>query len=500
MSNLEILNPKTLHLPPSSKLNKVRAELFSFEKNRKQKPKSRTDDEEMQITPKNQGDNGKRSIFEGLKFAVDFSTATSFKEKRELKGLIIGEGGIVSHVINKQQAVQSFKSKTAQKCDIPVIGRNFIDNCIEEERLLSVENYLLIGENKSKKLANGRVSTKELENAQKSDKKTPIYDLSKIPVYENCDSLNEFSQNFQIAKGCLLYNLASSTKRFFKCRTSGETLFVYSIEYDKFSHPPHSCLPTQTLVHPDIGSKRFRQQQIEWLGKGEEIDEQVSQLVRHIWQEVSGRAETILSQPIESIKLEKVIAAEAILLKIKESLADSAKSSLVAELVNEFSNTLPLADREYQDLATNKRKLAKCFDLCQLIKDMLNVNEATNWSRRNSSLAMYKALNCHLQHIPTHQSEIKQFYENVPELTVHNVYSFYRGQDEGQFQHEIGNVRRLFHSSSVYNFLGIMSRGLLPPKTVVEDYGVDLTEKDGLLGSGIYFGDNIRTSIKYSKA
>lgn len=55
----------------------------------------------------------------------------------------------------------------------------------------------------------------------------------------------------------------------------------------------------------------------------------------------------------------------------------------------------------------------------------------------------------------------------------------------------------------IVNLLFIYScfhRGLLPPKMVVDEFGVGLTDEKGLLGSGIYFGDDITTSIKYSKA
>lgn len=51
-----------------------------------------------------------------------------------------------------------------------------------------------------------------------------------------------------------------------------------------------------------------------------------------------------------------------------------------------------------------------------------------------------------------------------------------------------------------YLFLFLFRRGLLLPKMVIEEFGVELTEEKGLLGSGIYFGDEISTSIKYSKA
>ena len=48
------------------------------------------------------------------------------------------------------------------------------------------------------------------------------------------------------------------------------------------------------------------------------------------------------------------------------------------------------------------------------------------------------------------------------------------------------------------NFLGIVSRGLLLPKTVVSQ-GVVRTDA-GMLGAGIYFNDNFYSSLKYCGA
>lgn len=44
----------------------------------------------------------KKSLFDGLKFAVDFDKSANFKDKKELKDLIIERGGIISHIVNKQ--------------------------------------------------------------------------------------------------------------------------------------------------------------------------------------------------------------------------------------------------------------------------------------------------------------------------------------------------------------------------------------------------------------
>lgn len=56
--------------------------------------------------------------------------------------------------------------------------------------------------------------------------------------------------------------------------------------------------------------------------------------------------------------------------------------------------------------------------LLQLMKDILNVNEATNWNKRTSALAMYKALNCYLENLPKAEitdkileNQIKEFQE-----------------------------------------------------------------------------------------
>ena len=65
----------------------------------------------------------------------------------------------------------------------------------------------------------------------------------------------------------------------------------------------------------------------------------------------------------------------------------------------------------------------------------------------------------------------------------------------------LSNCRMMFHGSRVSNFVGILSRGLLLPKCVYNDEEInsELLRTDiGHLGYGIYFSDDIRTSLKYS--
>ena len=43
-------------------------------------------------------------IFQGLQFAVDFAASSqlSFKEKQEIRGNVIENGGILSYILTKQ--------------------------------------------------------------------------------------------------------------------------------------------------------------------------------------------------------------------------------------------------------------------------------------------------------------------------------------------------------------------------------------------------------------
>ncbi|KAF3843478.1 hypothetical protein F7725_002327 [Dissostichus mawsoni] len=77
-------------------------------------------------------------------------------------------------------------------------------------------------------------------------------------------------------------------------------------------------------------------------------------------------------------------------------------------------------------------------------------------------------------------------------MQVKQVLRVSRGVELQTFKSEFGNVRPLLHSSSPSNF------GLLPPRVGVEHHGIERTDA-GNLGSGIYFSDDLNTSLKYSK-
>ena len=77
------------------------------------------------------------------------------------------------------------------------------------------------------------------------------------------------------------------------------------------------------------------------------------------------------------------------------------------------------------------------------------------------------------------------------DVNIENVYSLSRAMEHAQYRDDMSNEHLLFHASSVQNFVGILSRGLLLPRIVVDDYGGKRTDP-GMLGNGIYFADAAR--------
>jgi poly [ADP-ribose] polymerase 2/3/4 len=156
------------------------------------------------------------------------------------------------------------------------------------------------------------------------------------------------------------------------------------------------------------------------------------------------------------------------------------------------------------------------YELCQLIRDMISVNEATNWNMRSTIESKYRSIGSHIKCL-SDQKEYAQIRDyvlksfeddkqqlligqenNNVSLNILNIYQIVRNGENQNFKSEINNQKLLFHGSKVKNFIGLLSRGLLLPKYSVNDVGA-LRSDVGLLGAGIYFSDSIKTSLKYSQ-
>uniref|UniRef100_A0A8C6TID0 Poly [ADP-ribose] polymerase n=1 Tax=Neogobius melanostomus TaxID=47308 RepID=A0A8C6TID0_9GOBI len=140
------------------------------------------------------------------------------------------------------------------------------------------------------------------------------------------------------------------------------------------------------------------------------------------------------------------------------------------------------------------------ISLNDVIRDILNVSEMTLGSTVPSSVGKYRALRCSIEAVPKGSSE----FETVTSLLqhskvqVHQILRVDRAPELQSFKRELGNIKPLLHSSRPHNFVGILSRGLLMPCVAVSQHGIIRTDA-GNLGSGIYFSDEINTTLKYSQ-
>ncbi|CAF2919721.1 unnamed protein product [Rotaria sp. Silwood2] len=228
------------------------------------------------------------------------------------------------------------------------------------------------------------------------------------------------------------------------------------------------------------------------------LDENVCQLIESIWLESIGDLNKMLSVPPESITLKAIIEAEAALLELRSTNDPAAALR--------FYSLIPHQPQYNVDLIKNRRILSEKIDLCQMLRDMLTVNELTNWNVKAPIEAKYRALKCHIETVDRSTPEFKNVAKLIQsstdsgeQIVLHHVFNVTKQTDALNFCTSLSNQRQLFHGSKYANFLGILSRGLVMPKMVVEELGVVRTDI-GCLGYGIYFSDCAATSLKYTTA
>ncbi|XP_073710917.1 protein mono-ADP-ribosyltransferase PARP4-like [Misgurnus anguillicaudatus] len=201
----------------------------------------------------------------------------------------------------------------------------------------------------------------------------------------------------------------------------------------------------------------------------------------------------ILTVPVSSISLNDVSRVEGLLLQAQKTQDENK----VKTLLEEVNTLLPL---QIADPPSKHKLVSQKLDLCQLIRDILNVSEATMRSPLPSSLGKYRALRCSIDVVPSENPEftvISQMLQDKP-IQIQQILRVSRGVELQMFREELGNIRPLLHSTGTNSFVGILSRGLLLPRVGVEQHGIERTDI-GNLGGGIYFSDSLTTSVKYSK-
>ncbi|XP_012936925.2 protein mono-ADP-ribosyltransferase PARP4, partial [Aplysia californica] len=452
----------------------------------------------------------------------------------------------------------SSKCRMAVKYGLPVLSLDYVWDCLRAGALYDTSSYVVGGKSSVLDFKAGKISALKNKEEKKKVSSRTSFNPRTTRIWHDSDSdTPEFDENaFEIAK----YAFFSGFNKQLKCeqlqvvelqavprsRGTDSNLMEVSGKEDvlkfrvvlqtgswadlkdgKVGHREYRFLPTAdkalavfAMVCEDaekrqgsksclpprgVGSQQLQKYIAEKLKVDEGCSDEVKDVVEHVWREAMSEVNSVLGN-ISGIKVEQVEQAEAILIKIREAIKGGKSEIVVLELIKEFYSTLP-HKQESSNITKDQRArwLVRKQDMCQLIKDMTAVSEMTNFETRADVVAKYAALRCHIKHLAgtSHMnvenmviSSLEGKHKNV---SVANVFEIWRQEEDMNFRHDLDPKQLLFHCSKVENFVGILSRGLLLPKVVVDDYGGTRTDA-GMLGSGIYFASAASTSMKYSMA
>ncbi|XP_017403713.1 protein mono-ADP-ribosyltransferase PARP4 [Cebus imitator] len=469
------------------------------------------------------------------------------QQKKKLQADIKENGGKFSFSLNPQcthvildnaDVLSQYQLNSIQKNHVHIANPDFIWESIREKRLLDVKNY-----DPNKPLD---VTPPPDQKASSPEAKTEDVCLDSATEEEDTMELNEFSaesveishlpQDFEVAKYNTLEKvgmeggreavvvelqcsrdsrdcpfLISShflladgmqTRRQFAIKKTSEDASEYYENYiEELKKQGFLLREHFTPEATQLASEQLQALLLEEVMNSSTQSQEVSDLVEMIWAEALGHLEHTLLKPVSSISLNDVSKAEGVLLLVKAALKNGETAEQLQKMMTEFYRLIPHKGTMPKEV--NLGLLAKKADLCQLIRDMVNVCE-TNLSKPNPpSLAKYRALRCKIEHVEKNTEEFLRVRQEVLQnnhskspVDILQIFRVGRVNETTEFLSKLGNVRPLLHGSPVRNIVGILCRGLLLPK-VVEDRGVQRTDV-GNLGSGIYFSDSLSTSIKYS--
>ncbi|KAM7406936.1 hypothetical protein PAMA_002913 [Pampus argenteus] len=246
----------------------------------------------------------------------------------------------------------------------------------------------------------------------------------------------------------------------------------------------------------DLGSSALQQLLLEEKLNTGSLSQDVGLFVELLWTEALGCLGNILRVSVDKLSLNDVSRAEGLLIQAQRKQKEGNHAE-VASLLGEVYTLLPHREPHPPPSA---KLISQKLDLCQLIRDVLNMSEMTLRSPVLSCLGKYRALRCSIEAVPPSSSEFQAVTALLQDsvVQIQQVLRVSRGVELQTFKSELGNIKSLLHSSNPNNFVGILSRGLLLPRVGVEHHGIERRDV-GYLGSGIYFSDAVSTSLKYSK-
>ncbi|XP_056320851.1 LOW QUALITY PROTEIN: protein mono-ADP-ribosyltransferase PARP4-like [Danio aesculapii] len=470
-----------------------------------------------------------------------------FKEKQKLKSALLENGGNISYIITKECSfvvtssvndLSSNRQRSIQKLQIPVVGTQYVWRCLDEGHLLPLREHNLAPQlsypgSKSLPCPGVLVSTQTLElqkfkghSEDQTDVKIPKKGGS-FRVYKEGDSdLPEFPSYFHVAKYSVFKRVKPKTLSVLElqsvngragqqyrvlcsvlceaetavvqdklvfCETSEDAVEAYLMLMKDMETQGFTKTHTLPAEVERLASYSLQQLLLEERLNCSTLSKEVGVFMELIWTEALGSLNNILTVPVSRISLNDVSRVEGLLLQAQKTQnEDEAKA-----LLEEVNTLLPL---RMIDPSSKHKLVSQKLDLCQLIRDIVNVSEATLGSPSPSSLGKYRALRCSIDFVPPENPEfhaVSKLLQDRP-VQIQQILRVSRGVELQMFREELGNIKPLLHSTSPSSLVGILSRGLLLPMVGVKLHGIERTDI-GNLGGGIYFSDSLKTSVKYSK-
>uniref|UniRef100_A0A8C8YJ55 Poly [ADP-ribose] polymerase n=1 Tax=Prolemur simus TaxID=1328070 RepID=A0A8C8YJ55_PROSS len=469
------------------------------------------------------------------------------QQKKKLQTDITENGGKFSLLLNPQcthiildnaDVLSQYQLNSIQKNHIHIANPDFIWESVKERRLLDVENYdprqsLDITPCPDQKASGSEVKTDDLSLDGASEKEN-IVEFTKI--YTEDVEISHFPQDFEVAKyntlekvgveegreavvvelQCsqdpgdhpflisahfLLADSMQHRRQFTAKKTSVDASEYYENYIEELKEQGFLLREHFTPEATQLASEKLQALLLEEVINSSTLSREVGDLVEMIWAEALGHLEHTLLKPVNSISLNDVSRAEGILQLVRTALKTGETAEQLQKTMAEFYRLIPHKAPAPEEV--NLGLLAKKEDLCQLIRDLVNVCETSLSKPNPPSLAKYRALRCKIEHVEQNTEEffrvkkvVLQNNRSASPVDILEIFRVGRVNETTEFLSRLGNVRPLLHGSAVRNAVGILSRGLLLPK-VVEDRGVKRTDI-GNLGSGIYFSDSLSTSVKYA--
>lgn len=287
------------------------------------------------------------------------------------------------------------------------------------------------------------------------------------------------------------------------------------------------------------------------------LPQEVQRLVKHLYDQASESvSKTVVAKittrgietPLGILSRKQIQRGEDVLAQLNDILAaegadvddEEKREARIVRLSQDFYSMIPhrlgtTKEEVHKAVISNLQFLEEKQDLLQLMKDII---ETSNMRSRTSATSeidrMYNALQCSIKPLDKSSAQYREIQahflrkktsppvvaqlHDAMTLEVANVFaidksaggetakalarrsafaSFSDDEPADDDAATANNKRLLFHASKVFNFVGLLSRGILPPKVVVSK-GLSARTDFGYLGQGIYFSDNSYSSVKYT--